>query len=176
MFSEIMSAIAGIRSALDIARVGREAREFDAVYCAITKVQDQLSGYQEQLIASRHEREILAERLLEATREANRLKGFEKERNRYRLEELSAGAFAYVFQPGADAPEADLQRQGQPIQTVHWLCCACFQQAERAILQFAGYESGFKLYACPRCKAAIRLREPMGEVLTTGRKSSRHGF
>lgn len=108
----------------------------------------QAVALQEELQAARAKADQLAHEVEAVKAEISDLSG-------YRLVELAPGALVYGPREGYAVDEPP-----------HYLCAACRDDAKKSLLQFAGYEKNFRLLRCGRCGGEVRVREPMGDIMT----------
>ncbi len=102
-------------------------------------------------IANQH---ALLDRKRELEEELVKLRDWENEKSKYRLEDIGGRAFVYAYQPPAKGP-GDVH---------HWLCPTCYEDARKSILQLKGKESSLpgtnwrdiSVWYCPKCKTEIR--------------------
>lgn len=132
--ADLTKAIIGLR---DAELVRQKANELTAQI---------LAAHQFALAAQTAQSELI-ERERALKEEVMDLKRWDREKKRYRLDEVAPGSFAYTTKPGKEA--------GEP---PHKICANCYQGRRKSILQGVRRTSGW--YAngylvCPACKAEI---------------------
>jgi hypothetical protein len=102
----------------------------------------------------------LKKKIAELEQELGRFRLWETERARYALIELSPGVFVRSVKDDARGNEPQ-----------HWLCCNCFDEGKKSILQFAYGAGERKGYTCHRCNSTIITRQhsPSGPAGSTAR-------
>ena len=104
------------------------------VHSTVLELQDQLGTANQQV--------------QEMKKENERLRDWTSEREKYELKEMGPQAFAYVLK--------DTQGDGPTPR----LCAHCFENAERSILQSAGFHSVNQVLECPRCNNQVQYQDP----------------
>ncbi len=125
-----VTQVASITKALLNARSEAEAATIrvdlsGAVLDLQSKVSEMQATYSQLLDANESLKRQLAE-----------YQGWEKDRSRYSMRELSPGIIAYCINQE--------DRDGEP---VHWLCAACYNQSKKSVLILEHINSG--VYVCP---------------------------
>ena len=160
--SAITAALGGVQHALGIVEAAADAKK--AVDIAGVKVEllTTLAKVIGDLATTNIAQVALAEELRQAKETIARDKKWAREAKRYRLQALGPAAHAYALKPEAAGEEP-----------MHHLCQPCYEQQHKMILQFSGYADGCRRLSCPRCHAALLVREPVvGEVITARRRPS----
>jgi hypothetical protein len=113
--------------------------------------------------AAEEERSALLGKIHRLEEEVASFKAWEQQKQRYVLEELSSGVFAYAVRQGEHASEP-----------MHWLCPTCFERRERTILQreYRSYAQVLTLL-CHSCKTILYVaRSPQSQEHTGARPAS----
>jgi hypothetical protein len=104
---------------------------------------------QAQILAAQQAQFTLIERVRDLEKEVAHFEAWETEKQRYQLNNLDAGAMAYVYKSDANGTKAP-----------HWACTNCFHQAKVSILQplvtsvsMAGRHG--RIWNCPLCSTKI---------------------
>jgi Zn finger protein HypA/HybF involved in hydrogenase expression len=109
------------------------------------------------------------ERARELREEIGRLHAFAAESERYALQEIAPGAFCYSLKSECQG--------GDPI---HHLCANCYGKKTKSILQFSGFEAGYRRLTCPACSGSVLIKDPAAGVAfavsTRSRRSMLDGF
>jgi hypothetical protein len=104
---------------------------------------------QDAIFSMQQERSSLIEKISELENEITNLKRWDVEKQRYKLVQVGAGAFAYVITPEAQGPEPE-----------YLICLTCYEHAKKSILQAASAHAqrGFgDLRTCPDCKTEVAV-------------------
>jgi hypothetical protein len=145
--SSISAALTSLNAAKDIAKALLELKSLGEVQSKVIDLQNQILAAQGSALEAQGEQFEVKKKLTELEQEIARLRAWEKERARYTLIELSPGVFVQSVKDDA--------RENEP---KHWLCCNCFNEGEKSILQFL-YESGnSRRYKCHRCASEITVK------------------
>lgn len=160
MIAEVMSAVNAIRAATDILKASLDAKTFLAVQGTLIDITTKLAAAQQSGLLLQQQNAVLhaeklqlQDELAAARKEIDRLRAWDEERPNYALQEVAPGAFAYVHKPLHEVA-------GQPAASAHWLCCRCYDERRKSILQFARHEGGCRVYVCHCCQASISVRVP----------------
>jgi Zn finger protein HypA/HybF involved in hydrogenase expression len=101
----------------------------------------------EQILTAQETQATLIEKISTLEVEIARFDKWDIEKERYELKAISQGTVAYV-----------LKANTQNTEPAHWLCVNCYQNRTKAFLQyFAVLEPRKHTYACPACKAQIKV-------------------
>lgn len=179
MIPEFMAVANGIKTASDMLKGMADLKTFNDVTAILAKVNFDLIAAQSATLQLQADKAALGEelktakeRMVELDQEVERLKVFINDRANYRLKEVAAGAFAYASQPLCDAVEGETD-------PAHWLCCQCYGQGFKSILQFTGWEKSNRMFKCHRCQSSIAVHTPSAGVTLQptrgGRFGSEHG-
>src|SRR5580700_3173673 len=147
VIAEIGAGLASLKAALELAK-GLNAVAGEA---KINEVKIGLQGHildaQQALSDAREAHTADIDRIHGLEQEIVCLKDWEAEKQRYQLEEVVIGTFAYSPKPGME--------NGEPR---HGLCANCFQQGEKSILNRKPLLTGRDVVLeCPRCSNALRI-------------------
>jgi hypothetical protein len=86
----------------------------------------------------------MIQRIRDLEEEVRRVKAWEETKQRYELNQPTAGTFVYA-----------LKVQGRSAEPAHWICTNCYENGRRSILQLQSHGYGTDQYSCPNCKANI---------------------
>lgn len=144
MYSEIMSAIEGVRAAKEVISASNDLRNFNEITAALAKVNADLIAAQESALSAQHARAALEKEVGLLKEEIVRLKDFHAHKERYRLHPLESGMFVYAHKDGME--------DGEP---PHYLCQNCTDQGKVARLQPVRLGK-ITMYICAHCKVQVR--------------------
>ncbi len=153
MLAELLSAAQSVKVLSDLVQGSLELQRSSELNLAVARVSAALVTAQSEALRLQAENFSLQQRARELEQQAVRAEHFDRERENYALQALSPGVFAYVFQP----PVEPGVQQAQP---VHWLCCRCFDERAKSILQLATESNYGNDYRCPRCSTSLFVRLP----------------
>ena len=143
MLVEVVTGLSAIKSAFDIAKGLKDIDDATRRNAAVIELQ-------EKLLTAQSTQSNLAERIRELEEKVVSLETWNTEKQRYQLNTLPTGSFAYALKPEAQGSEPP-----------HYICAACYQRGKVSILQkkpgniSASYLSKPPMYVCPECKAEI---------------------
>lgn len=144
MYSEILTALSGIKTMTDLTALVLNAKVDIAVtekaiesQSALLSLQSAMLGLQSQYQILLGENEMLKKQLIG-------IETWDDESKNYNLSEITTGVFAYAF-------------KGDESKTIpaHWLCAHCFQNKQKSIIQLDEKSTDGASYVCPRCKTVI---------------------
>lgn len=165
----LFSAVSGgLQQAYQGAKALLELKVEAEVTERISSLVSQLGDLSGKFLDARAAHLACQERTMDLEKEVSRLTGFEADRSRYALTEIAPDAYAWSLRP---------EHQGE--EPLHHLCCRCYAEAKKSILQFARQQGGYRVLACPLCQAEVRLpdgREQTPAVLTGLRPHSRRRY
>jgi hypothetical protein len=160
MVGEIAAALTSLKAAGDIAKAMMDLRDASAFQGKAIELQRQILSAQESALAANAAQTTLVDRIRDLEQEIVHLKDWEGEKQRYHLQAIDRGAFAYLLKPGME--------EGEP---PHWLCANCFNRRQKSFLQFQGQDrklhggrADTSTYGCVTCKASLKvsyLRNPL---------------
>jgi hypothetical protein len=140
MVAEIFGGISALKSAFDMTKAFADMSD--------SAKRDRLSiNLQKEILAAQATQMELVEEVSDLKAKVASFEKWETEKERYKLCQVSIGAFAYVVKK----ERAD----GEP---AHWICAHCYQQRKRFLLQDSGpSHSGVhkRLWNCPSCSAGV---------------------
>lgn len=144
--SAIAAALSSLKAAKDISQAMVGLRDAAAFQEKRLELNSKILDAQEAAFAAHQERTALLERVSNLEKELADAKAWEAEKQRYELQSVYAGAFAYVLKP-----------QAQGAEPAHWLCAACYDKGQKSVLQrgAGSHGRGEWPYICPNCKSAI---------------------
>ncbi len=167
MIAEISGAVAGIKSAMDIAGGMLSLNSKTEIQQAIIDIQRALLDAQSSLQA---DKQIIHELVNEINSLKYIIRGadeWKETANRYRLAESSFGAFYY-----------DLLKEHCQDEPYHRLCVDCFGERKKGFLQTTLKHSGGEKVKCSKCNAEFKLADFPStiEVFSAGRRTDYSGY
>lgn len=159
--AEISAAIGGVKGTVDLLKGMNAAAAAVALNDAKIILQDAIFEAQAKLLAMQESQTTHLKRIDELEAEIASLKTWEREQQRYQLQEFPTGALAYVLK--GDDPA------GEPS---HRVCPRCYQEGHKSILQTTSKHDGGENVECPRCDTKLKL-SPFPKVrVDYGRRGS----
>jgi hypothetical protein len=122
--SAIAAALSSLKAAKDIAEAMIGLRDAQAFQAKLLEFQSKLIDANNSAFAAQDERSALLERIGKLEEEVTRLKTWEREKQRYKLERLPPGVLVYALKPE--------MAEGEP---PHRICAACYQRGKKSFLQ-----------------------------------------
>lgn len=149
----LAAALASLKAAKDIAEAMVGLRDAAAFQGKLIEFQSKIIDANNAAFAAQEERSALLQRVRDLEEQVARLKAWETEKQRYQLENLYVGSFAYV-----------LKEEARGAEPIHWLCAKCYQEGKKRILQISkaialGAEH---VYTCPECNSTIMVSSNIG--------------
>ncbi len=157
MIASISAAINSLKAMKDIVQGMIEIKSLADVQTKIIELQNQILLAQGNALDAKAEYSALLDQVEALQKEIARLKAWEQERAKYVLKEVSQGNFAYVLKDDTKAEEPK-----------HWLCCQCFNDGYKSVVQFSGHKEFHKVFLCNKCKSTLLVRiESAGVTIET---------
>jgi hypothetical protein len=122
--SVIASALASLKAMKDIAQAMVGLRDSAAFQEKVIEFQSKILDAQSAISALQEERSVLIERIRTLEEEVTKAKAWDAEKQRYQLQAVDRGAFAYVLKPEVQGSEPP-----------HWLCANCYSKGHKSFLQ-----------------------------------------
>lgn len=153
MLAEISAGFSSLKAASDIIKGLNAANTQAAINEVKISLQERIFEAHAALSAAQTAQATTLQRISELEQEIMQLKDWEREKQRYQLNAIDRGAFAYVPKPGMDSSEPP-----------HWLCANCFNRGQKSFLQFKGQDAmpgggrgDHSTYACDACKSSVKV-------------------
>jgi hypothetical protein len=131
MIAEISAGLGSLKAATDLLKGLNAAYTQAQINEVKLALQERLFDAQSALSAAQAAHLEVTERVRALEQQIVKLEDWKREKQRYQLEAVDVGAFAYTAKPGME--------NGEP---PHWLCATCFEKGQRSILQFKTTWSG----------------------------------
>lgn len=144
--AEISAAIGGVKGTVDMLKGMNAAAAAVSLNDAKIVLQDAIFESQAKLLAMQETQTAHVKRIDELEAQIAKLETWEREAQRYQLEEFPTGALAYVLKPDDQA--------GEP---PHRICPRCYQEGHKSILQTTTRRDGGENVECPRCDTKLKL-------------------
>jgi hypothetical protein len=142
MYAEISSAIASVKTAIDIAKAAKGLSNYNELVSALSEVNAKLMSATGVALASQEKQASLVDEVSTLKRKLMDFEGWETKSKDYVLQAVGVREqhFAQIYKP----PMHSLQAR-------HWACAKCFQERKVYILSAHGMHN----YKCPNCEAEI---------------------
>lgn len=140
----IQSAIAGLKTASDIAKGILDLKITTEVGGKVAELQNVILTAQESAFAANAAQSEMAEEIRALKDEMVRIKAWEAQKNRYQMESPWAGAVVYALKDSMKGTEPH-----------HWICAQCYEDGKRSILQYRPKPGEKARYVCS-CGFAIQ--------------------
>jgi hypothetical protein len=139
-----ISAIAGLatslRSIVEITKAMKDVQDANTIQTKVFELTREIMAAQSCALAAQAAQSDLLQRERQLEAEIAKLKTWESEKQRYRLEKLPPGIFMYALKPEMAG--------GEP---VHAICEKCYQNDKKSILHSFGKEGGIETFRCHGC-------------------------
>ena len=150
MYAEISAAVASAKTALEIAKAAHGLSNYNELVAAVSEVNAKLMEATVIALASLEKQSALTSEITELKEKLRKFDRFERETERYILEPLPFGGFAFALKKGME--------NGQP---PHYLCATCMNKGEMIILQ----PEGDLFLACSFGHVRVQVKNPeMGSL------------
>ncbi len=134
MVGEIFAGIGAFNSMFSIAKGIRDLDDAVKRNAAVSQLWEQIIAAQQRYTEAVEEVDNLKEEL-------RRFETWEAEKQRYKLDELRKGVFAYSLKDGMESDEPS-----------HYLCASCYQNGFKSILKQETWSPGrCNVYVCHDC-------------------------
>ncbi|SNZ20924.1 hypothetical protein [Cohaesibacter gelatinilyticus] len=139
---DVMALLSGTATSIELLKTVKEIKENQEYNAAVVALNDSLYSVSKELISLQS---LYAQALKEKGELEERLgkmEHWEADKERYEMQEIFTGAFAYALKPSMKGEEPE-----------HYLCANCYTDGKKSILQ-PGQLKGYKIrtHSCPRCK------------------------
>lgn len=142
MYSEIVTALSGLKTMSDLTKLVLSAKVDSAVTEKATESQTAIISLQCAMLELQSQYQLLSVENEELKKQLIESERWETERQNYTLAEICVGVFVYSSNGNDTAPS-------------HWLCANCFQNKQKSLLQLDEKSIDGTSYLCPRCKTII---------------------
>lgn len=143
--TSIAGSIGALKSAIDILRSISDARDMTLVQSKVADLQREIIGAQLSALNAQAEQFELIQANRELTEKIKALETWSKEKERYVLEELAPGAFAY-----------SLRTDAIPKEPLHQICAGCYNRGQKSILQHEMRTPGrSNVFVCNSCSEEV---------------------
>lgn len=146
--SAVSALFGSLNTATEIVKSFVGLRDTAMIQGKVIELQTVILSAQSSAFAANATQTALLDQVRHLETQVASLKTWEAEKQRYQLQEMGRGAFAYVLKAEASG--------GQPL---HALCQTCYERGAKSLLQSNGAPRWDEHYwACPVCKAQVRAR------------------
>ena len=149
----ISSAIQGFKAAADIAKGMKALETSTEIREKTSELLDAVLDARLKLVEASETQSALLERIKQLEKQIADFEDWGREKERYQLNAVDSGAFAYTYKPGMENGEPPI-----------WLCQTCFEKRHRSPLQFRAQDRGTgassgrgsqSRWGCNLCKAEV---------------------
>lgn len=144
--AEAKLAMDGIKLALDVIKAlqsGKAGAEFKA---QLIEAQAAILNAQQHASAAYARETELAQQIRDLEAKLTSFETWDREKQRYQLEKVSGGNFAYAVKEGE-----------RGVEPPHHICPACYEQRQKGIFQFTQRYDGGPVHACSICELELIL-------------------
>jgi hypothetical protein len=153
MIAEIAAGLSGLKAASDIVKSLQATATQSAINDVKIGLQQHIMEAHTALMAAQMAEATASGRIRDLEQQIVELKDWEADKQRYQLQAIDRGCFAYMPKPGMEV--------GEP---PHWLCANCFNRRHKSFLQFKGrdqdrpgHRADTSNYGCDTCKATLKV-------------------
>lgn len=145
--SLVAGLITNFSAAQNIAKAMLELKTISEVQGKVVELQSVIMSAQSSALAAQAEQSALVQRVAELEKEIADIKAWEAEKQRYQLNALEPGIFAYSL-------KCDAANSEPP----HWVCSRCYNEGRKFFLQSEGDFYAATEYVCHGCGSKIKVR------------------
>ena len=155
-----MAAIAGfatsMRAAVEITKAMKDIHDANLLQTKTFELTREILSAQSYAVEAVAAQSALLDRVRQLEEEKAKLEAWEAESDRYELQDVDRGFFAYVLKPGME--------NGEPS---HALCATCYQRRFKSFFQSSGHIAVHEHYwFCPACNTKVKSQwRSMKEML-----------
>ena len=142
--NELAALLTSLTQLQNIAKALLSLRDFEKLNTTVIELQNAIITAQQQTIAIQGSYTILEAKAHGLEAELVRLKDWSAEKQKYTCREVAKGVFAYV-------ENGDVNDFGH----VHKLCCKCFEDGQKSLLQQSNEPQRSIGLNCQRCKSKL---------------------
>lgn len=143
---DLQTGILSFKAAVDLASSLIELSTSEAGRKASCELMGQLIGAHREQLKLVESYQALQQKAFAHEAENQRLTQWDSDNERYQLEKIGVGAFAYSFKPIAGSAEP-----------AHWLCPNCYARREKSFLLLDRRERRESFYRCSMCGTTVRV-------------------
>ena len=153
MIGEAMMGVSSLKTAFDMAKALKDIDDR-------TRRNDAVIELQEKILGAQTAQAALIEQVGELEKEVAAMKAWDADKQRYQLQDLGKGFYAYILKVGVE--------NGEP---PHAICTNCYQKSLKSILQSSGHiQVHDRAWECPACKTRIKNQwNDMGALIAKSR-------
>lgn len=133
MVGELITGLGAVKTAFDIAKTIKDMDNTTVRNAAVIDLQN-------EILTAQAAQAALISQIGELKKELGRFETWETEKQRYILEELPPGIFAYRLKPGME--------NGEP---AHKICANCYNKNVKSLLHNLGTSNGLTNWRCHSC-------------------------
>jgi hypothetical protein len=148
MITEAISAIGGIKTAIDMAKGMSTLKSEAEINQAIIDIQRTLLEAQGAAFSDKQTIANLSEEKKALETQLRNIGDWDTEKQRYVLTRSEMGAFTYDLRPELANGEV-----------AHRLCATCFGNGKKSILHTTANHGGGEIVQCGNCKSKFTLRD-----------------
>jgi DNA-directed RNA polymerase subunit RPC12/RpoP len=148
--SEIAGVLSSFNALKNIIQAAIDLHDAQAFKAKVGEIYGVLLDAQSKMFSVNEERTTLIDRVRTLEEQITDFENWETERQRYELQSITSGSFAYVM-------KAAVQGNEPP----HKICAKCYQDRKKSILQLDPSSGPARslgkpdTYSCPRCGSKI---------------------
>ena len=153
-----IAMVTGIKTAIDLATAIKDVTDdidlktkTSELYNSIISLQNGVMSMQAENHSLLQENQSLHQKLME-------VETWEKEKSKYKLQEISPQVFVYASKATSDSTEP-----------LHWVCAKCYNQGVKSILQLKNKAYSGHYYTCHNCNSDIcdhsKAQQPQRRVI-----------
>lgn len=140
----IQGTISGLKTAADIAKGLMELKSLADVQAKVIDLQSAILSAQSSALAANSDQSAMLEEIRTLKEEIARVKGWDIQKQRYKLLQPWSAGVAYALKESMSDTEPP-----------HLICTNCYENGRKSILNPIEDSQKWVLYACPVCKSQI---------------------
>lgn len=144
----IQGTVAGLKSAYEIAKGIAELKNMTDVQGRVIELQNTILDAQSAAMAANAEQFAAIEELRKLKGELQEIRGWEAERQRYKLRKPTQQSTGVVY--------ALKKEQNHKDEPPHYICTTCYEAGRKSMLSLTQLErGGYFCWVCPVCKTSV---------------------
>jgi hypothetical protein len=137
--------ISGLKLAGDIAKSFLELKSISDVQGKVIELQSAILSAQSSALSANADQMAMVEEIRTLKEEIARIRAWEAEKQRYKLDSPWDGAVAYALKKSMGNSEPP-----------HWICTSCYENGRKSILNQIRDKDSWYTITCPVCKSQFQ--------------------
>ncbi|MFI4939204.1 MAG: hypothetical protein ACHP7O_02480 [Burkholderiales bacterium] len=140
----IQGTISSLKLAGDIMKGMLDLKTFNEVSGKVAQLQSAILSAQSSAMEANSAQFSMIEEIRELKAEIARIKAWDTEKGRYKLQSVATGGVAYALKESMSNSEPP-----------HYICTSCYENGRKSILNQIPDANGWTFFTCPSCKSKM---------------------